>query len=288
MSLLLAYKLKFNLKKKISEIHSFRQIYLKTQKNKTNASHILMVLKVMEYGFLINIMKNENIGIVINQQKHIMTDRKLKEIFNLLNAIKHLQLIRGDYSKVKEELVEDNEKSSLLGLMDLEECVLHLHKILMTGLLSIEKCGYVSTNVRCTQIKNDWYFYPLLNSNQDGENRILKILDIYNFTLTHKILTHQSQEAELEQIFKLTAWFILEMLSLHPFADGNGRLTRLLASYILSVLMPFPTLLLGNLERAIIHDRKRSGNQPPIYLVKLIIKSTWLSWKIFFNLLTKK
>ena len=41
-------------------------------------------------------------------------------------------------------------------------------------------------------------------------------------------------------LFKLVAWFVYRLLSLHPFSDGNGRTCRMLAAYMLGLLCPFP------------------------------------------------
>ena len=37
-------------------------------------------------------------------------------------------------------------------------------------------------------------------------------------------------------------------LTLHSFADGNGRMTRLLVNYCLSVINPFPFTLMASRE----------------------------------------
>ena len=45
---------------------------------------------------------------------------------------------------------------------------------------------------------------------------------------------------KVELYFKFAAVFMSTSLTLHSFADGNGRMTRLLVNYCLSVINPFP------------------------------------------------
>jgi fido (protein-threonine AMPylation protein) len=53
---------------------------------------------------------------------------------------------------------------------------------------------------------------------------------------------------KVELYFKCAAVFMSTSLTLHSFADGNCRMTRLLVNYCLSVINPFPFTLMASRE----------------------------------------
>ena len=78
-------------------------------------------------------------------------------------------------------------------------------------------------------------------------------------------------------IFKSAAWLVFELLDLHPFSDGNGRLCRLLCSYVLSTCTPFPSPILGKYVHALIAARKFGCLHE---LTNVIIESNLTSWRM--------
>ena len=79
---------------------------------------------------------------------------------------------------------------------------------------------------------------------QNPENMKIALnnsLDKYNF-LFDSCTKHELQNFDdYYYLFKVCAWLLVELLDLHPFSDGNGRLCRILCSYSLSSFSPFPT-----------------------------------------------
>ena len=62
------------------------------------------------------------------------------------------------------------------------------------------------------------------------QEAVCTLLDRFNSLITQSI--NETDEADrLLSIFKSVAWLVFELLDLHPFSDGNGRLCRLLCSY---------------------------------------------------------
>jgi len=85
-------------------------------------------------------------------------------------------------------------------------------------------------------------------------------------------------------IFKLAAWSMISFLTIHPYADGNGRMSRLIVSHVLKMFVPFPVatyhsdrdVYLNVLYECQAEDGKISA---PRNLCAMIIENTWIGWK---------
>lgn len=55
---------------------------------------------------------------------------------------------------------------------------------------------------------------------------------------------HRKSAAEIERVAELAAWLHGEWVRIHPFANGNGRMGRLLANYVLARFQLAPALRL--------------------------------------------
>ena len=101
----------------------------------------------------------------------------------------------------------------------------------------------------------------------------------------------QADEVErLLKLFKACSWLLFEMLDLHPFADGNGRLCRLLCSYVLSTCTPFPTPIYNTWSSSSKNDymealveARKSETRHPRALATMIIECSWHGWRNFLN-----
>ena len=111
------------------------------------------------------------------------------------------------------------------------------------------------------------------------------------------IIKHERSIVNEENLFKIAAWFSLEFLTIHPFHDGNGRLARLLVSFILRPIVPFPFTVCGASREQYINALQSSRikrnavtrimtYKQPILLTNMILgaaKEAWTNFDVFAN-----
>ena len=95
-------------------------------------------------------------------------------------------------------------------------------------------------------------------------------------------------------VFKCAAWLLFELVSLHPFYDGNGRLCRLLANYVLSLITPFPVSIYNtsspdrnrdNYLDAIVHGREKNHGEGMGKLASMLVEGAYHGWEDLFQYL---
>ena len=138
------------------------------------------------------------------------------------------------------------------------------------------KAGSYCNNSRITQFRVELYHYQ---QPDDMQEAVCVLLDRFNSVFMQSINT-SPESNKLLSIFKCVAWLVFELLDLHPFSDGNGRLCRLLCSYVLSTCTPFPTPIYNlhtehEFEKALIAGRK---TRHPSTLTSMIIESSLVAW----------
>lgn len=127
-----------------------------------------------------------------------------------------------------------------------EQIVCELHKIVMLGLIRnpgeyrretevTNQLSYAHT----TRPDGTVYFY--LNPFKI-ESSMYGIFDEHNKSMkqySDEIKSFNTKE-KLTYLIKHATWLFCCVMTVHPFSDGNGRLCRLLANYVLAEVMPFP------------------------------------------------
>ena len=53
----------------------------------------------------------------------------------------------------------------------------------------------------------------------------------------------KNSQEEVDHVFKCASRLLFDFVDTHPFLDGNGHMCRLLASYVLNLITPFPVSL---------------------------------------------
>ena len=250
--------------------------------------------------------------VVESLQETDVSDRKKQETMNLYKGLVYLE------KRIFEENCSTKEEEADLNkLLDVKEYIQKTHKILTKDVLSDEMVpGQFSTRKRYGEFDNEIYHYPHFKTKNTAEAAVQSIVDEY-----HKHLVNIKKEMQkpmtlelLKKIFKVATSFLFSFLQLHPFSDGNGRLGRLLCSYVLELFSPFPTAIYnvfsstrhGDYVQALVNTRiamndtdiqKKLKNEQvsteneainiaykylaasPSVLCALIIESNWCTWR---------
>ena len=234
------------------------------------------------------------------------------ETRNLYEGWKHLETL------IENEICETNsEKEKLNRMLDVNVCIQELHKILTKGLLPRELTpGEFSTNLRGAGSGSETHIYPHFLEAKFAEAAVQSIIDKYHLELDNikrKIRTGVTKEL-VEIIFKVAASFLFSFTGIHPFPDGNGRMARLICSYILQLICPFPTPVynvfsptkredyieaMQKAEKGIKSDIKVNTENEginiadkylkaaPADLCSMIIESNWYTWRKLLGLETE-
>lgn len=205
-----------------------------------------------------------------------------------------------DIEKVKK--VEDSEAvKKVTGSDEVKKCyglleinlVKNVHKLILKDIeqsANKTKPGEFSKNKRVTKFKGEEYEY---RTPENMEKEVQTLLDRYN-DLISCVKEEKNSEVLVYKMFKTCSWLLFELLDLHPFANGNGRLCRLFCSYALSLITPFPTPIYNvwtesckdDYRQALV-DARKSANRFPRSLTTMIIECNYSRWMKLFELLDK-
>ena len=107
------------------------------------------------------------------------------------------------------------------------------------------------------------HFYPLFETDDEWEYQIQLVLDRYNSDVFYNKVSIQT-----------VTYLVFDLLSLHPFPDGNGRTVKLLANYVVTTTgLSTLDVCVGGLDRhkfleCLIEKRDNNNIKPLLQLVK--------------------
>ena len=192
------------------------------------------------------------------------TKRSHLETMNTYLAMKKLYEIRKDMDQS--------------GLLTVDQ-ICDVHRVLLDGLHNNN--GSIRTTEVYTPFRNGTHFYPPPTV---VEQRLYALVDRHNIYVDSSPSNLLSEE-HFSHVFKYAARLLFEFVDTHPFADGNGRMCRLLANHAISHITPFPVGLYhsgrDDFINAIVKCRENPEDGPGD-LAALLIEGAWMVWKSFF------
>ena len=247
-------------------------------------NEIINVTENMEACFYYSVNLEEEHGVGTEEETMELLVRpraqtlsqKQQEVVNVCDAYQYLN-----------ELLTDKKEKSLLAPAILRAA----HSIILKD-IDIQqrtKAGEFSNLPRKTEYKGKVYEYNQRYTDLTTEECVQLVIDRYNPLIEHAKVC-QDQKEKVENTFKAAAYLVFEMLDVHPFSDGNGRLCRLLASYVLDSMSPFPTPIYnvwskshkGDYVQALVETRM-SDNRHPCALTSMMIECNWFEWRKFYE-----
>jgi Fic family protein len=271
-----------NLENKIQEIIDYKNKW-NIIKHSVDKKTYKKIIKEMKIYFVYFTCQGENIGSknweetqkIISQQETNQFQTLTKDQKETLNLSKAWDYIY--------KIIIEKENLGLLTIAWLQE----IHKVCMHDILpkGSTEAGKFSFYLRSTWYNEKEHFYPCFSSNEEWEEHFLRIFDKYNpmIELIKKDLK-QNDSLAISRFLKCSAWVMEKILSLHPFADGNGRTCRLLIAYSMLIINPFPVPIydehLSFIDSIV---KARQGNLQE--LISLILNSLLTTYKYFFSLL---
>ncbi|KJE96378.1 hypothetical protein CAOG_06713 [Capsaspora owczarzaki ATCC 30864] len=155
------------------------------------------------------------------------------------------------------------------------ELVCETHRILMKGALSDETTAPIRAGrFRQHHCCAGKYSFPEAGTISAS---LSKIIEQFNERFATRKLAP----------YRLAAWLFVQVITLHPFENGNGRLCRLLASYVFQKCgVPFPVVITSGHSRAYKHYidaivAYQTRGQGLDELCLYMLTSLHQSWSIF-------
>ncbi|XP_052813400.1 uncharacterized protein LOC128240700 [Mya arenaria] len=231
-----------------------------------------------------------------------------KRVAETENLCKAFGEIASEINETKHQTTKQEFESDI-GLFQ-REMLEGLHRLLMDGVMGEHTTlpGHYSTQRRITRHHGEGHEYPQFQTESIAEKTVQYLVDRYNSMRDEIQKANISEEERLKMLFKCASSFLFTFLQLHPFADGNGRLARLLASYSMLSFSRFMTPIYNvfskssekdyidalvkarqNLDPYPLITDQNTGfmlvnsllQQEPSDLFAMLVESNWSMWRQF-------
>ena len=241
------------MEKILSEINQNRQVLVKILENKNNKTEFERWLKT-ELAYTSNAIEGNTLT---RKETQLVIEESLtsssKPLKNYIEAVNHAKA----FNKIL-EIIENNDKIR-------EKEILDIHKIILTGIDDLNAGFYRDCRVRISG-SNVILPNPL---------KVPQLMDEFYKWLDNSI--------ENEPMTAITAH--LKFVSIHPFADGNGRCARLLMNLLL-LKYGYAPIIVRPTDRkkylsAIENFQTKSDEKP---YTKLMFRLLNRSFKIIINM----
>ncbi len=156
-----------------------------------------------------------------------------------------------------------------------EDVIKEVHRILMSNLKTEDDEPVGAGNYRTISVHADDHVFPSY--------------DCIPKNMTDIVMNYNQKSSLDHDPYQLASWLLFQVISLHPFLDGNGRTCRLLwCASLMKDGLPFPLTLTSGHKKAHRHyvqciekdRRSRTADQPN--LTTLTILSVRNSWNNFW------
>ena len=149
------------------------------------------------------------------------------------------------------------------------------HRVMMRGLYNEQRLPVANGEYRQSSVHAGLHLFP---SHKCIPPAMTRIVEEYN----------QKVSSTDHDPYELASWLHFEVVSLHPFEDGNGRLCRLLWCYsLMKDGLPFPAVLTSGHKKSQRHlvkclqiDRDCFYSRHP-HMTALTVVSVSLAWRQF-------
>ena len=205
-------------------------------------------------------------------------DRQRREVLQMRDAMQYLLCVQQTRLQQKQATAE-----SILLTVNM---VLEAHRLLTLGL--INRPGLLREEEAFGGAPGGGRFYydppQLLASNLNA------VIELYNALLAG-LLDEWSAVYTTPKLYNLASFLYVQLATVHPFDDGNGRLARLLVNFVLGAISPFPVPLhIDEVKlpscyvQALMSSRDLSNPRltrisSPCDMAALVIEAAWQSWQ---------